>query len=293
MPVVTPEMFRQSAVQESSATIKASKVENRRQSARQIVILVPRETHEQPAPQRNTSASQHINTSAPTNNKKPTATTATNTNTATNTASPTTINNQQVHSHKKSNTTSHNSGNTQHQPTTATVVPSNCVPERTFSRVDARVCAQKNQRQQQLLKQQTAHKTAWKLPSQRQVTQGPQSPLSGPEQQNARASRQNRHHFRKVRNNDFAGCAARWQSDEKYRECTIANNRTYETMQKWDQIAAGPQPVHKMTPQQRQAQVGGQWYVLETTSGGSSPTSSGQRPDLSQAHDARFQYEAS
>ena len=38
---------------------------------------------------------------------------------------------------------SNNSGNTQHLATTATTVPTSCVPERTLSRIDARACAQK------------------------------------------------------------------------------------------------------------------------------------------------------
>ena len=56
------------------------------------MILVPRATHEQPAPQRNASASQHISTSAQptTNNRKPTITWATDNTTTTTT---TTINN--------------------------------------------------------------------------------------------------------------------------------------------------------------------------------------------------------
>ena len=73
------------------------------QSARQIVMSVRRETHEQPTPQRNASASQPT-----TNNKTPTTTTATDTNTTT----TATINNQQqMHRNKKNNNTSHASQN--------------------------------------------------------------------------------------------------------------------------------------------------------------------------------------
>ena len=50
----------------------------------------------------------------------------------------------------------------------------------------------KSQRQQQqrgtISNNVTWHQPAWKIPSHRQVTQGPQSPHSGPEQQNARTS---------------------------------------------------------------------------------------------------------
>ena len=49
-----------------------------------------------------------------------------------------------------------------------------------------------SQRQQQqrgtISNNVTWHQPAWKIPSHRQVTQGPQSPHSGPEQQNARTS---------------------------------------------------------------------------------------------------------
>ena len=116
-----------------------------RQSARQIVILVPRTTREQPAPQRNASASQHISTSAQptTNNRKPTTT---------NEQRHRHNNQQQMQSHKKSNNTSHsynsnnsnNSGNTQHQAPTAITFPSSCVPGRTLSRTDARACIKKS-----------------------------------------------------------------------------------------------------------------------------------------------------
>ena len=133
-------------------------------SARQIVILVPRETHEHPAPPRNASTSQHITTSAQptTNDKKEITTTATTTTTTTTTHNNNTQ--QQMHRHKNSNTTSHsnnsnNSGITHHQARTPTTVPSSRVPERTLSRIHARACAQKKhgQQQQQPQQQITSH----------------------------------------------------------------------------------------------------------------------------------------
>ena len=101
-----------------------------------------------------------------------------------------------MHSHKNSDKTSHsynsnNSGNTQHPATTGTTVPSSCIPERTVSRTDAALAHRKHQRQQQQQLQQKQRPTASysvENTSQRQVTQGPESPSSGPEQQNARAS---------------------------------------------------------------------------------------------------------
>ena len=102
------------------------------------------------SPHQNATHRHHSTSAQPTTiYRKPTTTTATNNNTATTTT--TTINNQQqMHSHKNSNNSSHNnSGNTQHQTTIATTVPSSCVPRRIFSRIGVRVCAPKNQRQQQ------------------------------------------------------------------------------------------------------------------------------------------------
>ena len=70
----------------------------------------------------------------------------------------------------------------------------------------------------------------------------------------------------KAKNKSFAVCAARWKDYENFRECIRANNRTYETIEKWDQLATRPQTARNMTPQQRQAQFGSQWYLVQTTS---------------------------
>ena len=102
----------------------------------------PAETHEQPAPQRNGSASQHISASAQptTNNMKSRTTRATNNTANTNTATTTTIHNKkQMHSHQPEQQQKQQ----RHHATTATTVPSSCVPERTLFRIDARACAQK------------------------------------------------------------------------------------------------------------------------------------------------------
>ena len=97
-----------------------------RQSARQIVILVRRETHEQPAPQRNASASQHISTSAqPTTNNK--------------------HSNKQQHRHQHNNNHQQPTTNTQSQAQQQhqQLFHQGASPERTLSRIDARACAQK------------------------------------------------------------------------------------------------------------------------------------------------------
>ena len=63
-----------------------------------------------------------------------------NNNTATNTNTTTTVNNkQQVHSHE--NTTTPATATTGTSATSATTVPSSCVPERTLSRINSRACA--------------------------------------------------------------------------------------------------------------------------------------------------------
>ena len=80
---------------------------------RQIVILVRRTTHEQPI-----TAHQH------------------------NHRQPTTNAQSQEQQQQQPQLQQGNSGNTQHQATKSTTVPSSCVPERTLSRVDARACAQ-------------------------------------------------------------------------------------------------------------------------------------------------------
>ena len=45
-----------------------------------------------------------------------------------------------------------------------------------------------------------------------------------------------KHHVRKANIKSCVGCAATCQSDEKYRECIMANNRAYGTMNKWYQM---------------------------------------------------------
>ena len=79
----------------------------------------------------------------------------------TNDKKPTTISNkQQIHSHKNSNNTSHScNSNTQDLATTATTVPSSCIPERTLPHRCPRLRTDKSQRQQQQPLQQktTSH----------------------------------------------------------------------------------------------------------------------------------------
>ena len=86
------------------------------------------------------TAHQHIST---TNNKKPTTSTATNKRQR-HQHHHNNNHQQQMHSHKNSNNTSlrNNSGNTRHQATKATTVPSSCIPECTVFRIDARACTQ-------------------------------------------------------------------------------------------------------------------------------------------------------
>ena len=70
------------------------------------------------------------------------------------------------------------------------------------------------------------------------------------------------------------------------------NNRTYETMISWDNIAIGLRESHKMTPQQRQAQFGNQRHVALTAAGGSNTIPMRQHPELGQAHLARLNYQS-
>ena len=65
-------------------------------------------------------------------------------------------------------------------------------------------------------------------------------------------------------------------------------NRTYETMEIWDLIASVPQKIHEMTSQQRQEQFGNQWYIVQTTTGGSNTLPTRQHLEVGQAHRARM-----
>ena len=95
-----------------------------------------------------------------------------------------------------------------------------------------------------------------------------------------------KHHFRKAKKQQFAGCAERWEKDAVYPECMQENSRTYETMESWHRIACGPQKIHRMTPQRRQTQFGNQWYIVESTLGGTNTIPTRQHPELGQAHRA-------
>ena len=85
---------------------------------------------------------------------------------------------------------------------------------------------------------------------------------------------------------NFVGCAERWEKDANYRECMQENSRMYETMESWHRIACGPQKIHRMTPQRRQTQFGNQWYIVESTVGGTNTIPTRQHPELGQAHRA-------
>ena len=85
-----------------------------------------------------------------------------------------------------------------------------------------------------------------------------------------------KHHFLKAQN-IFEGC-----------KCMQENNRTHETTMSWTQAASGPRKPLNMTPQQRQAQLGNQWNVVQTTAEGSNTMPTRQHPELGQAHRARM-----
>ena len=59
-----------------------------------------------------------------------------------------------------------------------------------------------------------------------------------------------------------------------------------------DQIANGPEKIHKMTPQQRQTQLGNEWYALRITAGGSNTRPARQQPELRYAHCARMEHDS-
>ena len=163
-----------------------------------MIFLVPRETHEQPAPQR-------VSITAYQNNQQPTTGNPRHPQQQTTTPPPpqqlSTTSWASQECRKNSNNTSHsyssnNSGNRQHQATTATIVPSSCVPEHTLSRIDARACAQRKSQAAATTaatkKNVTWHQTVWKLRRSVRWLRFRNPPPSCPEPQNARASRQNR-----------------------------------------------------------------------------------------------------
>ena len=73
-----------------------------------------------------------------------------------------------------------------------------------------------------------------------------------------------------------------------FRKCMQEDSRTYETMEGWDRIACGPQKIHKMTPQQRQARFGRKWHFVQSTAGGSNRRPTRQDPELGQADTTRM-----
>ena len=101
-----------------------------------FLILVPRTT--QNSPRHNATHSHHI-TSADHHNPQPRKKETNNNHSNRHRNQHHNNNQQQMHSRKNSNNTSHR----QHQATTATIVPSSCVPEHTLSRIDVRECAQR------------------------------------------------------------------------------------------------------------------------------------------------------
>ena len=103
-----------------------------------------------------------------TNKKKPTTTTATDTNTATNTTTTASINNQQqMHSHENSNNCS------------IKLLPRTHLLQHSLHRACAQKTVKGNRNNSCKKKQRHMASNSMENPSQRQVTQGPQSPLSG------------------------------------------------------------------------------------------------------------------
>ena len=70
------------------------------------------------------------------------------------------------------------------------------------------------------------------------------------------------------------------------------NNCTFETMRSWDKVATQFGDIHKMTPQQGQAQFGNWWNVVQTTAGGSNTMPTRQHPELGQARRDRMNYQS-
>ena len=101
-----------------------------------------------------------------------------------------------------------------------------------------------------------------------------------------------KHHFRKAQRRNFEGCAERWNKDSNYRKCMQENSRSYGIMESWVKIAKGPRKTHTVTPQQLQANFGNQWYVVQTTAGGSNTVLTRQHPELRHAYRARMNYQS-
>ena len=98
-----------------------------------------------------------------------------------------------------------------------------------------------------------------------------------------------KYHFRKAQQNNFEGCAIDWK-DANDRKCVQEHDRTYETMESWDKLAEEPRNTHTMTPQQRQANFGNLWYVVQTTAEGSNTIPARQQTEVGQPHRARMDY---
>ena len=98
-----------------------------------------------------------------------------------------------------------------------------------------------------------------------------------------------KHHFWKALHQNFEGCADRWEKDADHRKRTQENCRTHETLEcQGTRSQVDLRKHHKKTPQQRQAQCGNQWNVVQTTHGGSNTIPMRQQPELGQSHRVRW-----
>ena len=79
-----------------------------------------------------------------------------------------------------------------------------------------------------------------------------------------------KHHSWNAPHKNFKGCAD-GREDADYRKCMQEDCYAYETIESWGKVASGRRKTHNMMPQQRVAQFGNQWNVVQTSAGGSTP----------------------
>ena len=109
---------------------------------------------------------------------------------------------------------------------------------------------------------------------------------------NSQDNQNAKHHFKKKKQEKSQVVQIVWNKTQSHVSACRKNSSTYETMESWDLIVSGPQKIHKMTPQERHAQLRNQWYTVQTTARGSNTIPTRQHPELGQVGRVRMNHDS-